>query len=183
MVDLDSAFGQQDRFWREPVTHKRTGGHSTLNMRRIHPTTLADCHRDSANATVPLSVRLVTWKDCLMLPKASEPQRRPRIACHRRYVATRQSHSTGPIAEAATSITRAHQVLVGRIDAALAPIPLNFGRFEVLALLDLTRKGQLPLGKIGDRLQVHPASVTNTVASVRELRIAAGDFRLGLVRG
>ena len=64
---------------------------------------------------------------------------------------------------AATSITRAHQILVGRIDAALAPLGLNFSRFEVLALLDLTREGQLPLGKIGDRLQVHPASVTNTV--------------------
>ncbi len=64
---------------------------------------------------------------------------------------------------AATSITRAHQILVGRIDGALAPIGLNFSRFEVLALLDLSREGQLPLGKIGDRLQVHPASVTNTV--------------------
>ena len=64
---------------------------------------------------------------------------------------------------AATSITRAHQILVGRIDAALAPLSLNFSRFEVLALLDLTREGRLPLGKIGNRLQVHPASVTNTV--------------------
>ncbi len=64
---------------------------------------------------------------------------------------------------AATSITRAHQILVSRIDAALAPHSLNFSRFEVLALLDLTREGRLPLGKIGDRLQVHPASVTNTV--------------------
>ena len=64
---------------------------------------------------------------------------------------------------AATSITRAHQILVSRIDAALAPLSLNFSRFEVLALLSFTRAGRLPLGKIGDRLQVHPASVTNTV--------------------
>lgn len=64
---------------------------------------------------------------------------------------------------AATSITRAHQILVGRIDAALAPLALNFSRFEVLALLSFTREGSLPLGKVGDRLQVHPASVTNTV--------------------
>jgi DNA-binding MarR family transcriptional regulator len=64
---------------------------------------------------------------------------------------------------AATSITRAHQILSGRIDAALAPLGLNFSRFEVLALLSFTREGKLPLGKVGDRLQVHPASVTNTV--------------------
>lgn len=65
--------------------------------------------------------------------------------------------------QAATSITRAHQLLVGRIDAVLAPLALNFSRFEVLALLFFTKTGQMPLGKIGDRLQVHPASVTNTV--------------------
>ena len=64
---------------------------------------------------------------------------------------------------AATSITRAHQILSARIDAALAPFGLNFSRFEVLALLSFTREGELPLGKVGDRLQVHPASVTNTV--------------------
>jgi len=64
---------------------------------------------------------------------------------------------------AATSITRAHQILIGRIDAALAPVGLNFSRFEVLALLEFSREGRLPLGKIGARLQVHPASVTNTV--------------------
>lgn len=64
---------------------------------------------------------------------------------------------------AATSITRAHQILSGRIDTALAPLGLNFSRFEVLALLSFTKEGELPLGKVGDRLQVHPASVTNTV--------------------
>ena len=57
---------------------------------------------------------------------------------------------------AATSITRAHQILSGRIDAALAPLGLNFSRFEVLALLSFTKEGELPLGKVGDRLQVHP---------------------------
>ena len=33
----------------------------------------------------------------------------------------------------------------------------------MLALPSFTREGELPLGKVGDRLQVHPASVTNTV--------------------
>ena len=64
---------------------------------------------------------------------------------------------------AATSITRVHQVMTARIDAALKPLGLNFSRFEVLALLSFTREGQLPMGKIGDRLQVNAASVTNTI--------------------
>jgi len=64
---------------------------------------------------------------------------------------------------AATSITRAHQILLGRIDAVLSPLGLNFSRFEAIALLAFTRAGELPLGKMGERLQVHPASVTNTI--------------------
>jgi|TARA_B100001105_G_scaffold1329_1_gene944 DNA-binding MarR family transcriptional regulator len=64
---------------------------------------------------------------------------------------------------AATSITRAHQILLQRIDAALEPHGLVFSRFEALALLAFSRTGSLPLGKIGDRLQVHPTSVTNTI--------------------
>lgn len=64
---------------------------------------------------------------------------------------------------AATSITRSHQILLGRIDEALAPHGLTFSRFEALALLHFSRRGALPLGKVGERLQVHPASVTNTI--------------------
>jgi len=64
---------------------------------------------------------------------------------------------------AATSITRAHQILLGRINAVLDPLGLNFSRFEALALLRFSRKQELPLGKIGERLQVHPTSVTNTI--------------------
>ena len=64
---------------------------------------------------------------------------------------------------AVTPITRAHQIALQRIDAALEPFGLNFSRFEALALLHFTRAGALPMGKIGDRLQVHPTSVTNTI--------------------
>lgn len=45
----------------------------------------------------------------------------------------------------------------------LAPFELTFARFEVLMLLDFTKRGQLPLARIGERLQVHPASVTNAI--------------------
>lgn len=62
-----------------------------------------------------------------------------------------------------TSVMRTHQILLGKIDAALGPMGLTFARFEVLMLLDFSRTGRLPLSKIGQRLQVHPASVTNAI--------------------
>lgn len=65
---------------------------------------------------------------------------------------------------AATSIARAHQIVVGAVDAALAGLGLTFARFETLALLHFSRRGALPMGKIGARLQVHPTSVTSAVA-------------------
>jgi len=64
---------------------------------------------------------------------------------------------------AATSITRAHQILLKRIDATLESFDLMFSRFEALALLSFTRTGTMPMGRMGERLQVHPTSVTNTV--------------------
>jgi DNA-binding MarR family transcriptional regulator len=62
-----------------------------------------------------------------------------------------------------TSVMRVHQIFLARVDDALAPFGLTFARYEVLMLLTFTREGQLPLGKIGQRLQVHPASITNVI--------------------
>lgn len=64
---------------------------------------------------------------------------------------------------AATSITRAHQIVLSRINQALSPHGLTFSRYEALALISFSRDGALPLGKMGQRLQVHPTSVTNTI--------------------
>lgn len=64
---------------------------------------------------------------------------------------------------AVTTITRVQQILAGRVEAALAPLGLSFARFEILRLLGFSRNGALPMGKISDRLQVHPASVTSAV--------------------
>jgi DNA-binding MarR family transcriptional regulator len=62
-----------------------------------------------------------------------------------------------------TSVMRVQQLLLGRVEAALRPFELTFARFEVLMLLHFSSRGALPVGKIGERLQVHPASVTNAV--------------------
>jgi DNA-binding MarR family transcriptional regulator len=64
---------------------------------------------------------------------------------------------------AVTSVMRAQQLLIGRADELLAHHGLTFARYEVLALLAFSRRGSLPLSKIGARLQVHPASVTNAI--------------------
>ena len=62
-----------------------------------------------------------------------------------------------------TSVIRAQQIYLARIDAELRPLGLTFARFEVLTLLSFTRSGSLPMSKIGARLQVHPTSVTSSV--------------------
>ena len=64
---------------------------------------------------------------------------------------------------AATSIMRAQAIVLARVDEALRPFELTFARYEALVLLSFTRTGSLPLGKMGERLMVHPASVTNIV--------------------
>jgi DNA-binding MarR family transcriptional regulator len=64
---------------------------------------------------------------------------------------------------AVTSIMRVQQVLLARLNALLSEWGLTFPRYEALLLLYYSRRGSLPLGKIGDRLQVHRASVTNVI--------------------
>jgi DNA-binding MarR family transcriptional regulator len=62
-----------------------------------------------------------------------------------------------------TSVMRAQQLLLARVDAELRPFDLTFARYEVLMLLSFSTRGSLPLGKVGERLQVNPGSVTNAV--------------------
>jgi DNA-binding MarR family transcriptional regulator len=71
----------------------------------------------------------------------------------------------GPAAamRVATSVMRAQQLLLSRFDAILKPYALTFARYEALVLLHFSRSGELPLSIIGERLMVHPTSVTNTV--------------------
>jgi DNA-binding MarR family transcriptional regulator len=63
----------------------------------------------------------------------------------------------------ATSVMRAQQLLLARFDEILKPHALTFARYEALVLLHFSRAGELPLSIIGQRLMVHPTSVTNTV--------------------
>ena len=64
---------------------------------------------------------------------------------------------------AVTSVMRAHQILLSELDSLLRPFGLTFARYEALVLLSFSRAGELPMRLIGERLMVHPTSVTNTI--------------------
>lgn len=88
---------------------------------------------------------------------------------------------------ALTSIMRVQQIFLARVEAVLRPLGLTFARYELLVLLSFTRQGALPLGKIGGRLQVHAASVTNAVNRLEAQGLVrreahADDGRITLAR-
>jgi DNA-binding MarR family transcriptional regulator len=74
----------------------------------------------------------------------------------RRWEAVPQMH-------AVTSLMRVQQLVLGQLDEILKPHGLTFARYEALVLLVFSRAGALPLGKMGERLQVHATSVTSIV--------------------
>ncbi|MFC5286258.1 MarR family winged helix-turn-helix transcriptional regulator [Actinokineospora guangxiensis] len=64
---------------------------------------------------------------------------------------------------AVTSIMRVQQIVQSAVDSALKPHGLTFARYEALVLLTFARQGSLPMRVMGERLQLHPTSVTNIV--------------------
>lgn len=71
----------------------------------------------------------------------------------------------------ATSIMRVQQLLITEFDAIAGRHGLTFARYEALVLLAFSRDGRLSMGRIGERLMVHPTSATNIVQ-----RLAAQGF-------
>jgi DNA-binding MarR family transcriptional regulator len=66
-----------------------------------------------------------------------------------------------PQMRAVTSLMRVQQLVIAELDRILEPHGLSFARYEALVLLYFSRRGALPLGKMGERLQVHPTSITS----------------------
>ncbi len=71
---------------------------------------------------------------------------------------------------AVTSVMRVQQILLARIEDTLQPYGLTFAAYEALQLLAFTRSGSMPMGKMGERLMVHPASVTNAIRRLEQRR-------------
>jgi DNA-binding MarR family transcriptional regulator len=92
----------------------------------------------------------------------------PRLAAdpigeaHRQWVEHGWADAADGMA-AITSLMRAHQIALSRVEAVLKPFDVTFARYEVLMLLFLSRRRSLPMRTIGSRLQVHQTSVTNAV--------------------
>ncbi len=74
---------------------------------------------------------------------------------------------------AVTSVIRAHQIYMARVESRLRPLGLSFARYELLMVLTFSRQGALPLNKLGARLQVHPTSVTNAVDRLEDQGLIA----------
>jgi DNA-binding MarR family transcriptional regulator len=72
---------------------------------------------------------------------------------------------------AVTSIMRVQQILIAELDALLRPHQLTFARYEALVLLSFSREGELPMRLIGERLMVHPTSVTNTITRLERQQL------------
>lgn len=66
-----------------------------------------------------------------------------------------------PQMRAVTSLMRVQQLVIAELDEILRPHDLTFPRYEALVLLYFSGRGALPLGKMGERLQVHPTSITS----------------------
>lgn len=96
------------------------------------------------------------------MPETQISHRDPIAEARRQWVAHGWADAASGMV-AVTTLTRVQQIVVGRVENALAPFGLTFARFEILRLLGFTRNGRLPMGKISDRLQIHPASVTSAV--------------------
>jgi DNA-binding MarR family transcriptional regulator len=93
----------------------------------------------------------------------SRPDARDPIALAR---ANWERSGWGEVADgmvAVTSVMRAHQILLARVETALRPYDLSFSRYELLRLLAFSRAGALPITKASDRLQVHVTSVTHAI--------------------
>lgn len=74
---------------------------------------------------------------------------------------------------AVTSLMRAQQIMLGRVEAVLKGFDITFARYEVLMLLYFSRTGVLPMRVIGERLQVHPTSITNAVDRLEQAGLVA----------
>jgi DNA-binding MarR family transcriptional regulator len=69
---------------------------------------------------------------------------------------------------AVTSIMRVQQILLARLNELLRPLSLTFPRYEALMLLVFSSRGSLPVGKMGERLQVHRTSMTHMADRLEE---------------
>ncbi|MDN4174032.1 MarR family transcriptional regulator [Nocardioides sp. SOB77] len=95
------------------------------------------------------------------------PGRDPIAEARRQWVAHGWDDAAPGMA-AVTSIMRAQQLLLTQIDGLLRPFGLTFARFELLRLLSFASERRMTMRRAGQRLQVHPTSLTSLAARLAE---------------
>lgn len=98
----------------------------------------------------------------------SEPLPFDPIAQARRQWSERWGEKPARSMAAVTSLMRAQQILLARLGELLRPFGLTFPRYETLMVLVFSRTGALPVGKMGERLQVHRTSMTHMADRLEE---------------
>jgi DNA-binding MarR family transcriptional regulator len=106
--------------------------------------------------TAPMTALDTVWVMSRQAPLPFDPIEEAARQWGRRWSAV-------PEMRAVTSLMRVQQLVLAELDDLLRPHGLTFARYEALVLLTFSRRGSLPLGKMGERLQVHPTSVTSIV--------------------
>lgn len=95
------------------------------------------------------------------------PGRDPIAEARRQWVA-HGWEDAAPGMAAVTSVMRAQQLLLTQIDGLLRPFGLTFARFELLRLLSFASEQRMTMRRAGQRLQVHPTSLTSLAARLAE---------------
>ena len=105
---------------------------------------------------------------CNAFAPMTEPLPFDPIAQARRQWTERWGEEPARPMAAVTSIMRAQQILLARLGELLRPFGLTFPRYETLMVLVFSRTGALPVGKMGERLQVHRTSMTHMADRLEE---------------
>ncbi|GGO74824.1 MarR family winged helix-turn-helix transcriptional regulator [Nocardioides deserti] len=95
------------------------------------------------------------------------PGRDPIAEARRQWIA-HGWEDAAPGMAAVTSVMRAQQLLLTQIDGLLRPFGLTFARFELLRLLSFASEQRMTMRRAGQRLQVHPTSLTSLAARLAE---------------
>ncbi|WP_435741697.1 MarR family winged helix-turn-helix transcriptional regulator [Nocardioides sp. SYSU DS0663] len=101
-------------------------------------------------------------------PASGPASGRDPIAEARRQWTAHGWEQAAPGMAAVTSIMRAQQLLLTQIDALLRPFGLTFARFELLRLLSFASEQRMTMRRAGQRLQVHPTSLTSLAARLAD---------------
>jgi DNA-binding MarR family transcriptional regulator len=75
----------------------------------------------------------------------------------------------GTYFRAALSIVKVEELIDEHNAIGFDPYKLTTTRHEALAVLFFSRDGEMPLGKLGQHLMVHPTSITSTVDTLERL--------------